>query len=92
MMLTFKNIIDLIADNFFAGSTTSAALVILVAMWAICAVICINAKASPAWSIVPLIPLSLLFVAENLMNTTVMIIVIIVSGAIVAAEFKKVVD
>ena len=92
MMLTFKNIIDLIADNFFAGSTTSAALVILVAMWAICAVICINAKASPAWSIVPLIPLSLLFVAENLMSTTVMIIVIIVSGAIVAAEFKKVVD
>lgn len=92
MMLTFKNIIDLIADNFFAGSSTSAALVILVAMWAICAVICINAKASPAWSIVPLIPLSLLFVAENLMSTTVMIIVIIVSGAIVAAEFKKVVD
>ena len=92
MMLTFKNIIDLRADNFFAGSSTSAALVILVAMWAICAVICINAKASPAWSIVPLIPLSLLFVAENLMSTTVMIIVIIVSGAIVAAEFKKVVD
>lgn len=92
MMLTFKNIVDLIADNFFAGSSTSAALVILVAMWAICAVICINAKASPAWSIVPLIPLSLLFVAEDLMSTTVMIIVIIVSGAIVAAEFKKVVD
>lgn len=92
MMLTFKNIVDLIADNFFAGSSTSAALVILVAMWAICAVICINAKASPAWSVVPLIPLSLLFVAEDLMSTTVMIIVIIVSGAIVAAEFKKVVD
>ena len=92
MMLTFNNIIDLIATNFFDGSTTSAALVILIAMWAICAVICINAKASPAWSIVPLIPLSLIFVAANLMSTTIAIIIIIVSGAIVAAEFKKVVD
>lgn len=92
MMLTFNNLIALISDNFFGGSDTSAALVILVAMWAICAVICINAKASPAWSIVPMIPLSLIFVAENLMSSTIMIIIIIVSGAIVAAEFKKVVD
>lgn len=92
MMLTFNNIIDLVADNLFNGSTTTAALVILVAMWAICAVICINAKASPAWSIVPLIPLSLIFVGMNLLSPTIMIIIVIVSGAIVAAEFKKVVD
>lgn len=92
MMLTFNNIIDLVADNLFNGSTTTAALVILVAMWAVCAVICINAKASPAWSIVPLIPLSLIFVGMNLMSPTIMIIIVIVSGAIVAAEFKKVVD
>lgn len=92
MNLTFNNIIDLVADNFFNGSTTTAALLILVAMWAVCAVICINAKASPAWSIVPLIPLSLVFVGMNLLNPTIMIIIVIVSGAIVAAEFKKVVD
>lgn len=91
-MLTFNNIIDLVADNLFEGSTTTAALVILVAMWAICAVICINAKASPAWSIVPLIPISLIFVGMNLLSPTIMIIIVIVSGAIVAAEFKKVVD
>ena len=92
MMLTFNNIIDLVADNLFEGSTTTAALVILVAMWAICAVICINAKASPAWSIVPLIPISLIFVGMNLLSPTIMIIIVIVSGAIVAAEFQKVVD
>ena len=92
MMLTFTNLIDLISDNFFGGSDATAALAILVVMWAICAVICINAKASPAWSIVPMIPLSLIFVAEELMSSTIMIIIIIVSGAIVAAEFKKVVD
>ena len=92
MMLTFKNIIDLIADNFFAGSTTSAALVILVAMWAICAVICINAKASPAYSVVPLIPISLFFVAYGTLSSTIMIIIVLVASALVAAEFKKVVD
>ena len=44
MMLTFQNIIDLIAVNFFDGSAAMAALVILVAMWAVCAVICIMRK------------------------------------------------
>ncbi len=92
MMLTFQNIIDLIAVNFFDGSAAMAALVILVAMWAVCAVICINAKASPAWSVVPLIPISMIFMGMNLISPTVLIIIIIVSGAIVAAEFKKVVD
>ncbi len=92
MMLTFTNIIDLVAENFFDGSTATAALLILVALWAVCAVICINIKASPAWSIVPLIPISLIFVGMNLLSPTIMIIIVIVSGAIVAAEFKKVVD
>lgn len=92
MMLTFEEIIHVIGDTFFSGSYATAALMILVVMWAICAVICINAKASPAWSIVPMIPLSLVFMSMDLMSNTVMVIIIIVSGAIVAAEFKKVVD
>lgn len=91
-MLTFNNIIDMIAETFFDGSATMAALIILVGMWAICAVICMNVKASPAWSIVPLIPLSMIFMGMNLLSPTVMIIIVIVSGAIVAAEFKRVVD
>lgn len=92
MMLSFSNVLDLIATNFFDGSTTLASLVIIVVLWAICAVICINAKASPAYSVVPLIPISLFFVAYGTLSSTIMIIIIIVSGAIVAAEFKKVVD
>lgn len=92
MMLSFSNVLDLIATNFFDGSTTLASLVIIVVLWAICAVICINAKASPAYSVVPLIPISLFFVAYGTLSSTIMIIIVIVSGAIVAAEFKKVVD
>ena len=91
-MLTFGNIVELIADNLFDGSLTLASLAIIVALWAICAVICINAKASPAYSVVPLIPISLFFVAYGTLSSTIMIIIVLVASALVAAEFKKVVD
>lgn len=90
MELTFNNIIDLVAENVFNGSTTLAGLAILVAAWAICAVICLSMKAPPAYSIVPLIPISIFFTAYGLLNSTVMIIIVLVSSVLVAAEFKKV--
>lgn len=92
MELTFNNIVDLIANNVFGGSTTLAGLAILLALWAICAVICLNMKASPAYTVVPLIPISIFFTAYGLLNSTIMIIIVLVSAALVAAEFKKVVD
>ena len=92
MELTFNNIIDLIADNVFGGSTTLAGLAIMLALWAVCAVICLNLKASPAYTVVPLIPISIFFTAYGLLNSTIMIVIVLVSAALVAAEFKKVVD
>lgn len=92
MMLSFDNIIDLIATNFFGGSTTLAALAMMVIAWAFCVVICMNAKAPPAYSVVPMIPIAIFFAAYNLLNTTLMVIIILVSAALVASEFKKVVD
>ena len=92
MELTFNNIVDLIANNVVGGSTTLAGLAILLALWAICAVICLNMKASPAYTVVPLIPISIFFTAYGLLNSTIMIIIVLVSAALVAAEFKKVVD
>lgn len=92
MEITFNNIIDLIANNVFGGSATLAGLAIMLALWAICAVICLNMKASPAYTVVPLIPISIFFTAYGLLNSTVMIVIVLVSSVIVAAEFKKVVD
>lgn len=92
MDLTFSNIIDLIATNVFGGSTTLAGLAIMLAIWAICAVICLSMRAPPVYTIVPLIPITIFFGAYGLLNTTVMIVIILVSSAIVAAEFKRVVD
>ena len=92
MELTFTNIIDLRANNVFGGSTTLAGLAIMLAIWAVCAVLCLSMKAPPVYTIVPLIPITIFFSAYGLLNTTVTIIIILVSSAIVAAEFKKVVD
>ena len=92
MEFTFNNIIDLVANNIFGGSTTLAGLAIMLAIWAICAVICLAMKAPPVYTVVPLIPISIFFTAYGLLNNTIMIIIVLVSSVLVAAEFKKVVD
>ena len=92
MEFTFQNMIDLIANNIFAGSTTLAGLAIMLAIWAVCAVICLAMRAPPVYTVVPLIPISIFFTAYGLLNETIMIIIVLVSSVIVAAEFKKVVD
>lgn len=92
MNLTFDNIVDLLASNLFGGSVTLAGLAMLMLAWLLCVVICANLKASPAYSVVPMIPLAIFFSAYGILNETVMIIIVLVSAVICAAEFKKVVD
>lgn len=92
MEFTFQNMIDLVANNIFAGSTTLAGLAIMLAIWAFCAIICLAMKAPPVYTVVPLIPISIFFTAYGLLNNTIMIIIVLVSSVLVAAEFKKVVN
>lgn len=92
MMLTFDNIIDLIATNIFGGSTTLAGLAMMLVAWAICAVICINMKAPPTYSVVPLIPIAIFFAAYGVMNESITILIVIVAAAMVAAEMKRAAD
>ena len=92
MEFTFQNLIDLIANNIFGGSSTLAALALMLAIWAVFAVICLAMRAPPVYTIVPLIPISIFFTAYGVLNNTVMIIIVLVSSVLVAAEFKKVVD
>lgn len=89
MILTFSGLIDLIATNFFGGSSTLAGLAILVAAWAVCAVIVMNMKAPPAYSVVPMIPIAIFFTAYGILNEIVTIMIVIVSAALVAAEMKR---
>ncbi len=92
MEFTFQNIIDLVAVNIFGGSSTLAGLALLLAIWAVCAVICLAMKAPPVYTVVPLIPISIFFTAYGALNETIMIIIVLVASVLVAAEFKKVAD
>ena len=92
MDFTFQNMIDLVANNIFAGSTTLAGLAIMLAIWAVCAVICLAMRAPPVYTVVPLIPISIFFTAYGLLNNTIMVVIVLVSSVLVAAEFKKVVN
>ena len=92
MEFTFQNLIDLLANNLFGGSSTLAGLALMLAMWAVFAVICLAMRAPPVYTIVPLIPISIFFTEYGLLNETIMIIIVLVSSVLVAAEFKKVVD
>jgi hypothetical protein len=92
MEFTFQNLIDLIANNIFAGSSTLAGLALLLAIWAVCAVICLAMKAPPVYTVVPLIPISIFFTAYGALNETIMFIIVLVASVLVAAEFKKVAD
>lgn len=92
MMLTFSNIVDMIAENFFNGSTTLAGLALLLLAWAICAVIVINMKAPVTYTVVPLIPLSIFFSAYGILNETLTIFIILVCAAMVAVQVKQVAD
>ena len=92
MILSFNEIVDMIATNFFGGSTTLAGLAMLLAAWAVCAIIVINIHAPPTYTVVPMIPLSIFFSAYGILNETLTIFIVIISAALVAAEFRKVAD
>lgn len=92
MDLNFATILEWLANSFFGGSTTLAGLGVLVAAWAVAAVICLNFRASPAYSVVPMIPICIFLTGYGVLNETVSVMIIIVSSVLVASEFKKVVD
>ena len=92
MDLSFTTILEWLANSFFGGSTTLAGLGILVIGWAVAAVICLNFKASPAYSVVPMIPICIFLTGYGVLNETVSVMIVLVSSVLVASEFKKVVD
>lgn len=92
MELNFSTILEWLANSFFGGSTTLAGLGVLVAAWAVAAVICLNFRASPAYSVVPMIPICIFLTGYGVLNETVSVMIILVSSVLVASEFKKVVD
>lgn len=91
MDLTFDTFIEYLS-SFFGGSSTLAGLAILIGAWAICAVICARSRASPAFSVAPMLPISIFLGAYGVLNETVAVLICIVCAAFVASELKRTVD
>lgn len=91
MDLTFDNIFNLINDSLFQ-SPTMTGLALLIVAWAVCAVICIYMKASPAYTVVPMIPLAIFFAAKGILSELVTIVIVLVSAVLVALAAKQAVD
>lgn len=91
MDLTFDNFINYVS-SFFGGSSTLSGLAVLLAAWAIAAVICARSNAPPTYSVIPMIPLCIFMAAYGVINETVSIVIVLVTSVLVASEFKKVVD
>lgn len=86
----FNSIIDYAATYFFGGSTTLAGLAMLLGIWGVSVVICINFKAGPAYSVVPMIPACLFFMAYGILDETVALVIIIIAAVMVAHSMKEV--
>lgn len=91
MDLTFDSVVQFIS-TFFGGSTTLAGLAIIVAAWAICAVVCFQMKAPPAYSVAPMLPICIFMSAYGVMNELVAVFICVISAALVASELKRAVD
>lgn len=91
MELTFDSFITYLS-GFFGGSTSLAGLAVLVAAWAICAVICAKSRASPAFSVAPMLPIAIFLAAYGVLNETVAVFIVVVCAAFVASELKRAVD
>lgn len=91
MELSFDSFIQYLS-TFFGGSTTLAGLAVLVGAWAICAVICAKSRASPAYSVAPMLPISIFLGAYGVLNETVAVLICVVCAAFVASELKRAVD
>lgn len=89
---TFANLIQIAADTFFNGSTTVAGLAAMVAIWLLFVVILANLKAPISYSLVPLIPVSIIFMGFNILSVDVAMIIIIVVSVFTAIVFRGVIS
>lgn len=87
----FLNIISVIGQEFFGGNTTIAGLVIMLVITFILIAILANIKAPMQYALAPMIIMSIIFAAMNIMDVTVSFIIIILCAVLMAASARRLV-
>lgn len=89
---TFTNLINIAKDTFFDGSATVAGLAAMVLIWLVFVAILANFKAPISYSLVPLIPVALIFSGFGILSVDVAMIIILVVSVFAAVMFRGVIS
>lgn len=82
--ISLNSIIDILAQTVFDGNTDVASLAVMLAVFLVFVVILANIHAPPVYSLVPMIPLAILFRAMNVLSTDLAMLIIVLSAVFVA--------
>ncbi len=91
-MISVNEIINILSQTFFDGSTTLAGIALIVTAWFVTLAILANLKAPAEYSVVPMIPISIFFMSYNILSTDVAMIIILISCIITANGLRKIVS
>ena len=89
---TFTNLMNIISETFFDGSTTVTGLAVMVAIWLLFVAVLANFKAPISYSLVPLIPIALIFSGFGILSVDVAMIIILVVSVFAAIMFRGIVS
>lgn len=82
-------IIGVIGTTFFNGSSTLAGLAIMVVIWIGIVAILANLKAPISYSLVPMIPVAIIFAGMNIISVDISMIIILVCGVMTAVNIRN---
>ena len=82
-------IIGVIGTTFFNGSTTLAGLAIMVVIWVGIVAVLANLKAPISYSLVPMIPVAIIFAGMNIISVDISMIIILVCGVMTAVNIRN---
>lgn len=82
-------IIGVIGTTFFNGSTTLAGLAVMVVIWVMIVAVLANLKAPISYSLVPMIPVAIIFAGMNVISVDVSMIIILVCGVMTAVNIRN---
>lgn len=82
-------IIGVIGTTFFNGSSTLAGLAIMVVIWVGIVAVLANLKAPISYSLVPMIPVAIIFAGMNIISVDISMIIILVCGVMTAVNIRN---
>ena len=86
---SIQNVIEIIAQVAFGGDLNVAGLFVMVMVFFIALVIMAMVHAPVTYSLVPMIPLAILFGAMQIIDLTLSFLIIIITAVIVGIEVRK---